>query len=196
MKEIALKAIHVMPALILQKPSKTSKSKDHMKAVERRLHLCNEGNIRELLREGETIQERLHPVNQNPDISKTSQKLRRLMQIGNANGALKLLTDNMSNGILPLNNKTFMLLEEKHPESREASIDVMFQGPLERIHSIAFESIDEAMILRATTDTKGGSGPSGMDADGWRRIIASSQFRTASLDLRKAFAELIKKNMH
>ena len=86
-----------------------------------------------------------------------------------------------------------MLLEEKHPESREASIDVMFQGLLDRIHPIAFESIDEAMILRATTDTNGGSGPSGMDADGWRRILASSQFGTASLDLRKAFAEMIKK---
>ena len=91
----------------------------------------------------------------------------------------------MSNGILPLNNEAFMLLEEKHPESREASIDVVFQGPLERIHPIEFESIDEAMILRATTDTKCASGPSGMDADGWRRILASSQFGTASLDLRK-----------
>ena len=95
MKEIALKAIHVMPALILQKPSITSKSKDHLKAVETRLHLSNEGNIRELLREGETIQERLHTVNQKADISKTSLKFRKLMLIGNVNGALKLMTDNM-----------------------------------------------------------------------------------------------------
>ena len=50
------------------------------------------------------------------------------------------------------------------------------------------------MILRATTDTKGGSGPSGMNADGWRRVLASSQFGTASLDLRKTFAEMIKNN--
>ena len=49
------------------------------------------------------------------------------------------------------------------------------------------------MILRATTDTKGSSGPSGMDANGWHRILVSSQFGTASLDLRKAFIEMIKK---
>ena len=32
-----------------------------------------------------------------------------------------------------------------------------------------------------------------MDADGWRRILASSQYGTASSDLQKAFAEVIKK---
>ena len=31
LKNKALKAIHVMPALLLQKPSKTSKAKDHLK---------------------------------------------------------------------------------------------------------------------------------------------------------------------
>ena len=48
------------------------------------------------------------------------------------------------------------------------------------------------MIFQAEIDTRGGSGPSGMDADGWRRIMASSQFGTTSSDLRTAFAEVIK----
>ena len=39
LKEIAMKAIHVMPALLLQKTSKTSKSKDHVNTLERRLNL-------------------------------------------------------------------------------------------------------------------------------------------------------------
>ena len=39
LKSIALKAIHVMPALLLQKPSKNSKSKDHLVSLERRLKL-------------------------------------------------------------------------------------------------------------------------------------------------------------
>ena len=30
------------------------------------------------------------------------------------------------------------------------------------------------MVLQAAIDTRGGSGPSGMDADGWRRILTSS----------------------
>ena len=36
-KDIALKALHVMLALLLQKPSKNSKSKDHLTSLERRL---------------------------------------------------------------------------------------------------------------------------------------------------------------
>ena len=39
---------------------------------------------------------------------------------------------------------------------------------------------------------KGGSGPSGLDANGWRRILTSRAFGTATLDLRKTFAQLIK----
>ena len=56
LKNIALKAIHVMPALLLQKLSKTSKAKYHLKALERRLSLWEEGNITELVNESETIQ--------------------------------------------------------------------------------------------------------------------------------------------
>ena len=34
LRKIALKAVHVIPALLLQKPSKTSKSKDHYAVLE------------------------------------------------------------------------------------------------------------------------------------------------------------------
>ena len=39
LKNIALKAIHIMPALLLKKSSKTSKAKDHLRALQRRLRL-------------------------------------------------------------------------------------------------------------------------------------------------------------
>ena len=55
LKNIALKAIHVMPALLLQKPSQTSKAKDHLKALERRLRSWEGGNITELVTERQKI---------------------------------------------------------------------------------------------------------------------------------------------
>ena len=58
LENIALKAIHVMQALLLQKPNKISKGKDHIAVLERRLELWENGNIIELLNEGESIQER------------------------------------------------------------------------------------------------------------------------------------------
>ena len=45
-KDIALKVLHVMPALLLQKPSKNSKSKSHLKSLERRFKIWKEGNIK------------------------------------------------------------------------------------------------------------------------------------------------------
>ena len=59
LKSIALKTRHVMPALLLQKPSKNSKAKDHLASLERRLKLWEVENISNLLHEGETIQERI-----------------------------------------------------------------------------------------------------------------------------------------
>ena len=41
--------------------------------------------------------------------------------------------------------------------------------------------------------TKVGSGLSGLDADGWRRMLTSREFGTSSTDLRKTFAQLIKR---
>ena len=41
--------------------------------------------------------------------------------------------------------------------------------------------------------TIGGSGTSGMDAAGWLRILASNNFGTSSSDLRKAFANVVRK---
>ena len=99
-KDIAFTAIHVMPSL-LQKPGKTSKVKDHLKALERKIDLWINGNIDELLFEGETIQSRLHHINTLYSIGELSKRFALLMEKGNVNGALKLLASNISNGILP-----------------------------------------------------------------------------------------------
>ena len=45
-------------------------------------------------------------------------------------------------------------------------------------------------MMKASMLIKGGSGPSGLDANGWRRILTSRAFGTATLDLRKTFAQL------
>ena len=111
-----------------------------------------------------------------------------MMSKGNVNGALKLLTENMSNGILPLNDKTLTMLKQKHPEANEPPQEVLLQGPTRPVHPIVYEDMDESLILKAAMLTKGGSGPSGLDADGWRKILTSRSFGTLSSELRKTFA--------
>ena len=105
------------------------------------------------------------------------------MQKGNVNGALKLLTNKMSNSILPLTEETLSQLEIKYPGNRDASDDVLLNDPIKEIHPIVFDPVDEEMVLRAASITKGGSGPSGLGTDGWRRMLTSKLFGAASSDL-------------
>ena len=116
-----------------------------------------------------------------------------MMSKGNVNGALKLLTENMSNGILPLNDKTLTMLNQKHPEANEPPQEVLLQGPTRPVHPIVYEDMDESLILKVGMLTKGGSGLSGLDADGLRKILTSRSFGTASFELRKTFALFVKR---
>ena len=58
-QSIALKAYMILPSLLLQKPSKKSKAKEHSLKLSQRLILWREGNIMTLLREGKAIQKHL-----------------------------------------------------------------------------------------------------------------------------------------
>ena len=50
----------------------------------------------------------------------------------------------------------------------------MLDGEKTRVHHVIFEAIDEEAVKKAVLRTKGGSGPSGMDADNWKRILTSN----------------------
>ena len=121
LKEISLKAIMVMPALLLQKPSRESKVKDHKEALTRRLALWEKGDLKSLLFEATTIQ---HTLSRSKNIKESTAQLSKMfvkkMQSGNINGAIKLLSNNMENGVLPLNEETLNLLYQKHPDASKA----------------------------------------------------------------------------
>ena len=109
LESISLKAIHAIPTLLFKKPRKSSKAKD-LQALERRIKLWDEGDIERLLYEGLTIQQRLRSNKEGMTIAKISLKFKNLMNKGNVNGVLKVLTDNMHGGILPLNKEILELL--------------------------------------------------------------------------------------
>ena len=64
MKNVAIKAIMIMPSLLLQKASKESKSKDNLKALERRMDFWKSGDHIDLFEESLTIQKHLKSVQQ------------------------------------------------------------------------------------------------------------------------------------
>ena len=68
-------------------------------------------------------------------------------------------------------------------------------GPVRPANQIVYEDMDKFLILKAALLTQVGSGPSGLDADGWRKILTSRSFWTASSDLCKTFALFVKKTL-
>ena len=122
------------------------------------------------------------------------------MQKSNVNGALRLLTNNMSNGILPLANETLQILSVKPAEAQQAHHEAMLQGTKRQIQGIVYEEIDEDLVKKAAIKTKGWCGPSELDADNWCRILVSSQFGSSPLDLQTSIGNFVKhvcnKNIH
>ena len=62
----------ILPIILLQKPSATSKAKNHSDALLRRIDWFNNGNIERLAAECRDIQYRLRPRKRQEDISRFS----------------------------------------------------------------------------------------------------------------------------
>ena len=93
----------ILPARLLQKPSKTSKAKDHSSKLEIRFQLWKDGNILDLLREVRTIQERLR----NPKLENKRDEAKifsNLMMHGKVIAAVKMFS-NWSKGIHSVGDK-------------------------------------------------------------------------------------------
>ena len=155
LKDIEFKAIMAMPSLLLQKPSQKSKSKDHLRALERRLELWESGEVMELLKESDIIQKTMKVTNKTTSANEISKKFAREISKGNVHNAMKLLTNNMKNGVLPLNEKTLEQLKQKHPQRRDADPQIMLPDKPEEIHPIKFDSIDAENVRRAVLKTRG-----------------------------------------
>ena len=72
--------------------------------------------------------------------------------------------------ILCLKGQTLNQLQLKHPEGKETSQEILLTYTPETIHPIKFESFVVEKKQKAAVKIQGGSRPSGMEEDGWRRI--------------------------
>ena len=112
------------------------------------------------------------------------------MSKGNINGAIKLLAQNMEKGILPLDDKTLKLLKQKHPDGTNSLDHVLLDDIPTKLHSVRFDEIDSEHIRLSALKTRGGAGPSGLDGDGWRRILTSNSFGNEPSELCSSIAKL------
>ena len=79
-------------------------------------------------------------------------------------------------------------LEKKHPSAAEIREECLLNGPIDQILPNIFDLINEQMIYDAALKTKGSAGPSGMDAELYRRILCSKNFASEGKLLREELA--------
>ena len=203
LESIALEAVMVGCALLLQKPHGKSKTRDHVTALERRLKAWKAGDITGLMREASTIQCHL-PVQRNETDTEQEERLARmfsrLVMEGKMNTALRYLSDNYQGGLLSLDERlepsgqtVREILGEKHPSPREVNTEALLstEDVSSNVHPVLFESITGDSIRTAALRTQDAAGPSGVDAAGWRRILSS--FHQQSKDLCSAIASVARR---
>jgi hypothetical protein len=181
----------VLPALVLQKPFKTSKSK------ERRMKQWKDGNFLPLLEEAKVIQARLTQSPQNQHgISSLSQRFSDLMKRGKLKQAMRLISKGDTK-VLPLDDLVDEahtvrdVLMEKHPNGQSLHQEAISHPVESSTHAIIYDEIDGAAILKSALKTEGGAGPSGLDAYAWKRMCSS--FQKVSSDLCAALAACAKR---
>ena len=114
------------------------------------------------------------------------------MEEGNVHQAARLLQPQQG-GLLQINKDTTEKLKEKHPAGTRATQEALLSGEIEAPHPVTFRSINQEMVRKAAMEIEGAPGPSGMDANTWRMLLASKRNSMAASDLCKVVAELAQK---
>ena len=149
---IECKATTVIQILLLQKPSRTSKSKDHVIHLQRRMELWHDGDIQALLDEGKCIQKRLGKVtsSRSTDSDTIARTFRDLMFKGKVQSALRYLSRTTNGGIFKLEDlvpektkdgevvlrSTSDVLKEKHPFGKDPDAHSLIDGEPEAVNPI------------------------------------------------------------
>ena len=192
LQHLALKVAIVLLAVALQKPGQRSKAKEHQECLKNRLTLWRNGEIGSLLREGRMIQRRLSKSHKNDPPNK-AHIFAKLVMEGQINSALRYLSEDDSGEVLPLTDDVVRQLGEKHPEAQRAKLGSLLFGPVEEIHDLVYQEINGELVREAALRTKGSGGPSGVDANGFKRILACKSFKRSSVNLCESIATLTRR---
>ncbi|CAH3197598.1 unnamed protein product [Porites evermanni] len=168
LNSVALKAFMLLPSVILQKPSATSKSKEHSVAIERRLALWSHGDLNMLMKEIRFIQDRFVNSKRARSVEDILITFAKLFFQGKLTAAIKLLDKENSSGLLNLSDEVSAQLKEKHPVPAEIEEECLLHGPVDLVPPGIFDLINEQRIFDSALKTKGSAGPSGVDAELYR----------------------------
>ena len=128
-----------------------------------------------------TIQERLRNSKRENKRDKANSYL---MMLGKINAAAKMLS--ISNiAVHSVENKVLKELQNKSLNLSPLKEDTLLHDPMNRVLLSYFDSINKAMVLEASSLTKGAGGPSQLDSEHYRHILSSRKFKKENKELRE-----------
>ncbi|CAB3999685.1 Hypothetical predicted protein [Paramuricea clavata] len=117
----------------------------------------------------------------------------KLVLEGQINSALRFLSETSNGCVLTLTDDVMTQLKQKHPEPQPAKLGSVLFGPLnDEIPESVYSEINVEMVRQAALRTKGSGDPSGVDANGFRRMLACKSFKQSSTRLCEAIARMTK----
>ena len=121
------------------------------------------------------------------------------MPAGKISNALRCLDDNQKGSVLSLKEtingeSVLSILQQKHPNAKEADEKYVIEKPDDcmEYHFTIFDRINAGTIRKSAMLTHGSHGPSGVDANDWRRWL--SNFGQSSTNLCRSLAGLARLN--
>ena len=111
---------------------------------------------------------------------------------GKVSAALRWI-GSQATSVLPTDEDTIEKLALLHPEGAPAMKNGILEGPIEYVEPVIFDNIDGETIQACAKRTSGSAGPSGLDSDGWKRIMCSKQFKSKPKELCESIALLARK---
>lgn len=102
--------------------------------------------------------------------------------------AIKLLDPDSSTILVTSSREILEELKKKHPSTAKVREECLLNGLIDQIPPNICDLINEQKIYDAALKTKGSTGPSGMDAELYRRILCSKNFAGEGKLLREEIA--------
>ena len=133
---------------MLQKPSKSSKARDHAKYLLARLDKWKAGDIKGILNECKAIQKRISASNKHSLLS-NRKAFCRLMLAGKLRQALKFINNNnLIKGVHTTTDQVKHLLQDKHPSAQPAQPESLLPVSDSNVQTVIFEDISYKLFWR------------------------------------------------
>ena len=192
-ERLALPLLHVFMPIMLQKPSKKSKAKDHARFLSTRLLKWSAGDLKSLMDECRAIQKRL-TVSNKIQAESNRKAFCRHMLAGKVKKAMGFINNNNDiKGVHTVTDEIKEILQKKHPKAEPADPSALLEVTASPVQPVIFENINADLIKRLSKMLQGSGGPTLIDSDFWKHMLCCKSYGTQSNCLAEAIANLAKR---